>query len=215
MGEPFRGDDAPEGRWFAGADTDHDGQLSRAEFLADAMRFFAELDLDHDHRIGSAEIDRYEADVLPEAGAAGADGGWAGRDAGGDRGAGGPRRGRGGAGGMGGRGRGGMGAGRSGEMEGTGERPGAGAGGYTFRASGAGRFGYIVTPEPVTAADVDLDRTVTDKEFLAAAGRRFDLLDRNGDGVITAKELPKLDHSAARRGRRLHDAEESDQPRRE
>jgi hypothetical protein len=86
--------------------------------------------------------------------------------------------------------------------------PGGGEGGsgggsspaYMYRASGAGRFGYIATPEPVTAADTDLNRSVSDKEWVDAAGRRFALLDANGDGVVTAKELPKL--ATPRFGRR-------------
>ncbi|QJU59514.1 EF-hand domain-containing protein [Sphingomonas sp. AP4-R1] len=194
MGEPFRGGEAPEKDWFAGVDRNQDGQLSRTEFLADAMRFFHTLDLDHNGEIGPGEIDRYEQDLLPEIGAGGG-GGFgdgppppgAGRPGGGRRG-----------GGMGGGHRGGMGGGGmgGGGMGGMGDGPPPGGGGpkpgYTYHAAGAGRFGYIATPEPVTAADTDLNRSVSDKEFVDAAGRRFALLDTNGDGAITAKELPKL-----------------------
>jgi hypothetical protein len=79
-----------------------------------------------------------------------------------------------------------------------------------YHAAGAGRFGYIATPEPVTAADTDLNRSVTDKEWIEAAGRRFALLDTNGDGVITAKELPKL--AAPRFGRRGKPGKEEGPP---
>ena len=206
MGEPFRGGDLPEQRWFAGADTNHDGRLSRAEFVADAMRFFALLDVDHDRRIGAAEIDRYERDILPEVN----DGSYAG---GGDwspsaSGAGGSRN----------RGGGRMGGGghrRSGESGGS-SREGAGRGsngadgGYMFHASGAGRFGYLATPEPVTAADADLDHVVSAQEFMASAGRRFDILDSNGDGMIDPRELPKLRRAGAGRHRSLDGGSSSD-----
>lgn len=68
VGQPFHSQDALSGaeHWFAAADADHDGRLTRAEFRADAMRFFASLDVDHDREIGPAEIDRYETDVAPE-----------------------------------------------------------------------------------------------------------------------------------------------------
>ncbi len=194
MGEPFRGGDHPEQAWFAGADANHDQQISRSEFIADAMRFFATLDMNHDREIGPTEIDRYEQELLPES--AGGGGGGLGptgtmrRPDGGRRG------------GM-GRGGGAMRGGPPGEgMEGRGPAGGTGNAGYVYRASGAGRFGYIATPEPVTAADADLNRSVTEREFVEAAGRRFALLDTNGDGVITPRELPKL--SAPRfRGRRV------------
>jgi hypothetical protein len=72
MGEPFRGD---AGRptliatWFNGADTDHDGKLSLAEFRADADRFFNTLDTNHDGEIDPDELDRYENKIAPEIGA--------------------------------------------------------------------------------------------------------------------------------------------------
>src|SRR5262245_36419223 len=58
MGEPFRtGPDgaAPIQVWFAAADADHDGKLSRAEFIADAQRFFAVVDANHDGAATSVE----------------------------------------------------------------------------------------------------------------------------------------------------------------
>ncbi|WP_293973776.1 EF-hand domain-containing protein [Sphingomonas sp.] len=207
MGEPFREGEAPEKDWFAGVDTNHDGKITRTEFIADAMRFFGTLDIDHNHAIGPTEIDRYEQEIVPEIGAGGdgpgdgPPGGMGGRPPGGGGrhggGMGGGPPGGGMGGGMGGGGPpdGGMGGG--GPPGGGGGPPGGGGGGsgkssYMYHASGAGRFGYIATPEPVTAADIDLNRSVTDKEFVEAAGRRFALLDANGDGEIVAKELPKL-----------------------
>jgi Ca2+-binding EF-hand superfamily protein len=210
MGEPFRDGEHPERAWFAGVDANHDGQLTRSEFIADAMRFFATLDVDHNHAIGPTEIDRYEQEIVPEIGVGGGDGfapprNGGGRPPGGGRrgGGGGPPGGGLGGGDMGGGGPPGGGMGGGGHHGGGGDGSPSGRGanqGYMFHASGAGRFGYIATPEPVTAADTDLNRSVTDKEFIEAAGRRFALLDTNGDGMITAKELPKLSGPRFRRG---------------
>jgi len=69
MGEPFRGEAGqpyPSARWLAGADTDHDGSVSRAEFIADALRFFRTLDTDHDGRLPPEEVIAYENKVAPE-----------------------------------------------------------------------------------------------------------------------------------------------------
>ena len=57
---------------------------------------------------------------------------------------------------------------------------------------GAGRYSYVAAPEPIVAADADLDRGITKMEFLLAARKRFKALDLNGDGAITRFELPKL-----------------------
>jgi hypothetical protein len=57
---------------------------------------------------------------------------------------------------------------------------------------GAGRYSWIITPEPVIAADSNMDRGVTKLEFEAAANARFKILDRNGDGALVRAELPKL-----------------------
>jgi hypothetical protein len=69
---------------------------------------------------------------------------------------------------------------------------------------GAGRFGYLDMPEPIVSADVNLDRAITRTEFLAAADRRFRILDADADGAITRGELPRLDARVAddRPGRR-------------
>lgn len=57
---------------------------------------------------------------------------------------------------------------------------------------GAGRYGYLASPEPVVSADMNFDRGVTLAEFAATAHKRFKTLDTNADGVITRAELPKL-----------------------
>jgi len=69
MGEPFRapaGQPYPAAAWFAGADTDKDGVISRAEFRADAQRFFKALDFDKDGKISDLEVQRYEYILAPE-----------------------------------------------------------------------------------------------------------------------------------------------------
>ena len=50
MGQPFRASDGQTGieKWFAQADTDHDGRLSLAEFIADADVALAHADLNGD-----------------------------------------------------------------------------------------------------------------------------------------------------------------------
>ncbi|WP_297507964.1 EF-hand domain-containing protein [uncultured Caulobacter sp.] len=68
-GEPFRapaGAPYPVAAWFSGADADHDGALSRDEFVADALRFFAVLDTDHDGIIDGFEVSNYEQHIAPE-----------------------------------------------------------------------------------------------------------------------------------------------------
>ncbi len=207
MGEPFRGSvdgRAPEEAWFQGVDKNGDGKLTLVEFTVDAVRFFTTLDVDHNGEIGPEEIDRYETVVAPEiqVGAA-MDGGGGGR--GGSH-AGGGRRGGGGGRGGGGHGGGGPGGGgRGGEdMSSDSSDDGAShAQTYSEPLRGAGRFGYLAAPEPVSSADADLSRSVSRAEFVDAAARRFALLDANHDGVITRDELPKLaGEGGNRRGRR-------------
>ena len=69
MGEPFRATAAnpfPSKQWFAIADTNRDGVVSREEFRADAMRFFKVLDVDGDGKISDREMTYYEYKVAPE-----------------------------------------------------------------------------------------------------------------------------------------------------
>ncbi len=68
-GEPVRADAGqpyPVAAWFAGADTNPDGVLTRDEFVADAVRFFAVLDLDHNGVIDGFEVSNYENRIAPE-----------------------------------------------------------------------------------------------------------------------------------------------------
>lgn len=68
-GEPFRtaGDQPyPSATWFAKADADRDGRLTRAEFRADAERWFKALDANGDAQISMPEVTRWEEDLVPE-----------------------------------------------------------------------------------------------------------------------------------------------------
>ena len=68
-GQPFR---APRGQpypvvlWFAQADADHDGRLTRAEFQADAEAWFKFLDADGNGLVGMIEVTHWEEAVAPE-----------------------------------------------------------------------------------------------------------------------------------------------------
>jgi hypothetical protein len=65
---------------------------------------------------------------------------------------------------------------------------------------GAGRYSWIDLPEPILAMDTNFDRAISRKEFLAAARKRFVMLDADTNGILTRDELPKI--SAPRDGRR-------------
>ena len=186
MGEPFRGVAAPQDQWFAGADTDHDGALSRAEFEADAKRFFAVLDREHDGEIDPGDIEVYENELVPEVRTGGGGGGMRMSGA---------RRGGGGGGGH--RGGGGRRGGGGGGYGGGGYGGAAPSGGGQVQAApgreGAARFGYLDYPEPITVADRNFNRGVDASEFERAADDRFDLLDTNHDGRIDRGELPKIE----------------------
>jgi Ca2+-binding EF-hand superfamily protein len=68
-GEPFHADAGkpyPASVWFARADANHDGKLTKDELRADFARFFNELDQNHDGVIDGLELQRYEQQVAPE-----------------------------------------------------------------------------------------------------------------------------------------------------
>lgn len=167
-GEPFRaagGEPYPTATWFAGADANHDGALSRDEFIADSLRFFAVVDADHDGVIDGFEVSAYENRIAPEiiGGAA-------------------PSSLR----------RGPMGQGPGGGPPGGGRGPGGGRpGAMSNMLQGASLYGLIAEPEPVMGADADFNRRITRDEATRAAKTRFGLLDLDKDGVLTLQELPK------------------------
>lgn len=68
-GQPFRapaGEPYPVAAWFAAADRDHEGRLTRDEFRADADAWFKALDANGDGRIDMPEATRWEEQLVPE-----------------------------------------------------------------------------------------------------------------------------------------------------
>ena len=203
-GEPYRGDDGL-GRWLAQADTDHDGAVTLAEFRADAEHSFKFLDTNGDGVIDGFEMQHYERDIVPEIGVMTFDEGAGGarpsttsRPGGGrgGRGGGGGGMGRGGGGGMGG-GRGGGGRGGSDSSDSSDalaqkqatQVPAAGR-------EGAARYSLLNEPEPIAAADANLDGKVTLAEWMAITDRRFARLDHNKSGRLTKDNLLHLQPKA-------------------
>lgn len=164
-GEPFRalpGAPYPVKAWFDGADANHDGAMSRDEFVADALRFFAIVDVDKNGVLDGFEVSNYETRIAPEIVGLPAPGSMRrgpmgqgpGEDGGGDDA---PRR-----------------------------RPQG-----TNVLQGAALFGLIAEPEPVMASDGNFDRRITKDEATKAAKTRFALLDTDKDGLLKLEELPK------------------------
>lgn len=176
MGEPFRG--RVGGRdafvaWFVQADSNHDNTLTLNELQADADRFFAKLDLNRDGQIDPDELVQYEWEIAPEI-----------------------------------------------QVNSRFKRPGAPvirddplsldapANGKRHRnrdreaaydpdgLQGASRYALLNMPEPVAAADANLNRAISLSEFRQAAIIRFQLLDGRHQGKLTLQDLearlPKL-----------------------
>jgi hypothetical protein len=160
-GEPFRGGNGLAA-WFAQADADHDGAITPAEFEADALRAFRLYDANGDGIVDGFEIQAYERERAPEIGeivVGGAD-----AERGGRRGV--RRRG----------GKGGEGAPKDGGPAGAGRE-------------GAARYSLLNEPEPLLAADEDVDGKVSLAEWKRATARRFARLDGAHAGRITLESL--------------------------
>ena len=68
-GKPFRaapGQPYPVADWFADADRDRDGTLTRDELRADSEAWFRSLDVNTDGLIDMPEVSRWEEDLAPE-----------------------------------------------------------------------------------------------------------------------------------------------------
>lgn len=166
-GEPFRappGAPYPVKAWFDGADANHDGALSRDEFIADSLRFFAVVDTDKNGVIDGFEVSNYETRIAPEIVGLPAPGGAMRRGPMGQ----GPGEGGGGD-----------------DMAPRRRQQG------TNVLQGAALFGLVAEPEPVMASDGDFDRRITKDEAIKAAKTRFALLDTDKDGLLKLEELPK------------------------
>ncbi|WP_181160003.1 EF-hand domain-containing protein [Sandaracinobacter neustonicus] len=175
-GEPFRaepGQPYPVAAWFAAADSNHDGRLTSAEFLADANRYFDLLDSNKNGQIDAAEVDAYEAGVLAPLN----------QRRGGNPGGGAPG--------------GSAPGGGPGGDQGT-KAPPAGAGPMGRKSrpraempSGAGMYGLINSPHPVKAADRDMNSRVTREEWTRTLSDRFTMLDTEQRGYLTLETLPQ------------------------
>jgi EF hand len=186
-GKPYRsGDEEPyaKDQWFHAVDADGDSALTAVEFRGEAEMFFDELDTDRDGRIGPAEMVNYEKVVAPEVQVG--FGPPTGMDSM-------PRQGM--------RPPGGMGPPPGGGFPDGGPPPSMGKGGpsnamkkkMAKMPQGAARFAILGMPQPVAAADVNMNGSVTLEEMQSAAVERFGWLDDlgNKDGKLTWDELPE------------------------
>jgi hypothetical protein len=175
-GQPFvakKGQPYPIVDWFNGADKNKDGKLDKLEFRADAEAFFAILDRNKDGSIGSTEILIYERYIVPEILSVGAIETGLIRVNMQDEGGGGD------------------------DSSGLPKRQ------RLNTNQGAVQFSLFNEPEPVRAADRNLDYRVTLQEFRDQADRHFAALDLNGDGFLTLDELPQTPAEKAGRAKRV------------
>jgi len=165
----------PVAAWFSGADADGDGRVTREEFTADGQRQFRSLDVRRDNRLTPDEIAVYE-ESLAEARARlpGLPGG--------------PRA-------------------PARQMEDfsgaalgvAGEPPQQGGRRSPRQRAPTGPLaygpiaaaGFFNYPQPVKAADLDTNQTVTAEEWAQATERWFTTLDTDRDGVLTLATLPR------------------------
>ncbi|MFL6851472.1 MAG: EF-hand domain-containing protein [Sphingomicrobium sp.] len=171
MGEPIRARAPNEdtlARWFNQVDRNHDGLLLPDELAADAERYFAILDTNSDGQIDPDELAHYEWTIAPEIQVNS----------------------------------------RLRKARAPGETPPkvdpdpAGENDRSQRRrdrtnadnglQGAARYALLNMPEPVAAADLDLNRAVTLHEFRQAALERFQLLDKQHSGKLTLQELEAM-----------------------
>jgi hypothetical protein len=182
MGEPFRGQPtraAALEAWFVQTDKDGNRSLSVAEMQGDAARYFAVLDRTKDGEIDPEDINFYESAVVPEIRMMGAgrptkvrftrvpDGGSTidhGSGGGGLQGA--------------------QAADRNSGITGRVQKSAPDQG-----LKGAGWLGLLNIPQPITSADSNFNRGISESEFLKAAGTRFVLLDTDRNGSLSLGEL--------------------------
>jgi hypothetical protein len=185
-GKPFHADPGapyPVRAWFAEADSNHDGKITKEEFRADFVAFFNQLDTNHDGFIDGLETAAYEETVAPEILPRLAQGQATGDarepDEGGQGGQGGGRRSR-----------------RPRQLAAAPERKGQVA------IDGAPAFSLMNVSEPVISADANFDGKVSLQEYLAAADRRFDALDADKLGYLTLEGLPRTPEQIVLEGKK-------------
>lgn len=146
----------PVALWFAAADADADGRLTRAEFIADAQRFFARLDSNGDGELDGFEVAAYEREVLRPLRPAPAPP----AQQGGSAPVGAPR---------------------------------------AAPPRTAGWWGLVDAPQPVKAADSDVNARVTAAEYQKLLLARFAALDPANLGYLTLATLPETPAQKAAR----------------
>ncbi len=171
-GQPFRAPERapyPVVDWFKAADTNGDGKLDRAEFMADAVAFFGKLDLNGDGVLDPYEIQVYEHRVAPEVlgyrvnvTALNPLRLWRAQ----------------------------MGPAPQAEGDHEPQDPPPPKG-LDDSGVGAAPFGFFAAPEPVLAADVNLRGSVAKPDFLKLAQRHFTELDEVNQGYLVLAKLPK------------------------
>jgi Ca2+-binding EF-hand superfamily protein len=109
----------------------------------------------------------------------------------------------------------------SGSGRGHGHRRGGDNGGENDQHQGAGRYGLLDLPEPVTAADKNFNRGVSREEFRQAAAQRFIALDLDHHGYLSLSGLQSIRPAPAAEANRdtthqsdddPHSAEHGDSP---
>ena len=175
-GKPFRaaaGAPYPVVDWFKAADKNGDGKLDRAEFVADAAAFFTVLDLNGDGVLSHYEVAVYEQRIAPEILGAGLSVGAAGRR-----------------------------GGRlwlaqfdqpepidpAGDLQQAAPRAPRD---FDESGKGAAPYSLFEEPEPIMAADMDLNGFIRKANFLKLADMHFTTLDRDADGYLTLAKLPQ------------------------
>jgi hypothetical protein len=183
-GKPFHaepGQPYPVRVWFAEADRNHDGKITREEFRADFQAFFNQIDLNHDDVVDGLEISAYEETVAPEilprlAQMQAPDARVYPDDPGQLPEPRRPRR-------------------EPRQLAQAPERKG-------MAFDGAPEFSLINVSEPVASADLNFDGKVSLEEFLGAADRRFDALDKDRLGYLTLAGLPRTPEQVALEGKK-------------
>lgn len=182
---PLQGFDSPGcpailGTWFDRIDTNHDGVVDQAEFMADAEAQFALMDTNHDGVVTPGTLAQYRAayDVHAQQ-VLGS------RSGGSDDGSAFPEQVAQSYGG--GTGSGSASGSSSSSPGGSNPLYGKKARGLADLQQGGGNDPHV-EPDPVMSADTTLRFQVTKKEFLDQAARRFARLDMDHSGRLTKSE---------------------------